>query len=150
MKKRATLPDTNYILRYLLRDNESHYVEAAGFFENVRSGKELAIIAESVLVECLYVLTKHYKVPRTEGAKSLYGILLYKGIVNHNRETLTRALTQFAETTLDPVDCLLIAMAENEGYSVRSFDRALVNYPAASDGASWIIERSDSTDSPQA
>ena len=26
----------------------------------------------------------------------------------------------------------------------------IVNYPAASDGASWIIERSDSTDSPQA
>jgi predicted nucleic-acid-binding protein len=124
MKKQATLPDTNYILRYLLRDNESHYVEAADFFENVRSGKELALIAESVMVECLYVLTKHYKVPRAESAKSLYGVLLYKGIVN--REILTKALTLFADTTLDPVDCLLIAMTSIEGHSVRSFDRALL------------------------
>ncbi len=126
MKKQATLPDTNYILRYLLRDNESHYVEAADFFENVRSGKDLALIAESVMVECLYVLTKHYKVPRAESAKSLYGIFLYKGIVNSNREILTKALTLFAETTLDPVDCLLIAMTSIEGHSVRSFDRALL------------------------
>ena len=61
MKRRASLPDTNFILRYLLRDNEEHFVEAADFFEKVRVGKEFAIISESVLVECLYVLTKHYK-----------------------------------------------------------------------------------------
>ena len=126
MKKQASLPDTDYILRYLLRDNESHYIEAAEFFENVRSGKELALLAESVMVECLYVLTKHYKVPRAESAKSLYGVLLYKGIVNPNREILTKTLTLFAETTLDPVDCLLIAMTSIEGHSVRSFDRALL------------------------
>ena len=126
MKKQATLPDTNYILRYLLCDNESHYVEAAEFFENVRSGKELALLAESVMVECLYVLTKHYKVPRAESAKSLYGILLYKGIVNPNREILMKTLTLFAETTLDPVDCLIIAMTSIEGHLVRSFDRALL------------------------
>ena len=126
MKRQTTLPDTNYILRYLLRDNETHYVEAAEFFENVRSGKDFAVIAESVLVECLYILTKHYKVPRTESVKSLYGILLYKGVVNPNREILTKALTLFAESTLDPVDCLLIAMSSIEGHSVRSFDRALL------------------------
>ncbi len=126
MKRQATIPDTNYILRYLLRDNETHYVEVAEFFENVRSGKDLAVIAEYVLVECLYILTKHYKVPRTESAKSLYGILLYKGVVNPNREILTKALTLFAETTLDPVDCLLIAMTSIEGHAVRSFDRALL------------------------
>lgn len=126
MKKRASLPDTNFILRYLLRDNEAHFAEAAEYFEKVRVGKDSALIAESVLVECLYVLTKHYKVPRAEAVKSLYGILLYKGVINHNREVLTRALTLFAETTLDPVDCLLVAMTAIEETTVKTFDQALL------------------------
>lgn len=126
MKKRANLPDTNFILRYLLRDNEAHFADAAIFFENVRIGKESALIAEAVLVECLYVLTKHYKVPRNDAAKSLHGILLYKGITNPNREALTMALTLFSETTLDPVDCLLVAMTSIEGHMVRTFDQALL------------------------
>ena len=126
MKKRVSLPDTNFILRYLLRDNEAHFAEAAEYFEKVRVGKEAALIAESALVECLYVLTKHYKVPRAEASGSLHGILLYKGVINPNREALVRTLSLFAETTLDPVDCLLIAMTAIEGQVVRSFDQALL------------------------
>ena len=126
MKKRGSLPDTNFILRYLLRDNEAHFVEAAEYFEKVRVGKESAVIVESVLVECLYVLTKYYKVPRAEATKSLHGILLYKGVINHNREVLTRALSLFAETTLDPVDCLLVAMMAIDGNTVKTFDQDLL------------------------
>ena len=126
MKKRATLPDTNFIIRYLLRDNEAHFAEAADFFEKVRVGKESALIAESVLLECLYVLTKHYKVPRTEVSRSLSGILLYKGIANHDREVLLKALTLFAESSLDAVDCFLAQKALIEGHVVRTFDKALL------------------------
>ena len=50
MKRPAALPDTNYILRYLLRDVEVQFAEANVFFENVRTGKVLAVIAESVVV----------------------------------------------------------------------------------------------------
>ncbi|MBK5275144.1 MAG: PIN domain-containing protein [Desulfuromonadales bacterium] len=126
MKKRASLPDTNFILRYLLRDNEEHFVEASVFFENVRVGKECAIISESVLIECLYVLTKHYKVPRADAARSLGGILIYKGIVNSDRELLSKALTAFAESTLDPVDCVLLQKSVLEGHTVRTFDKGLL------------------------
>lgn len=126
MKRLVSLPDTNFILRYLLRDNEVHFTEASEYFEKVRIGKEASLIAESVLVECLYVLTKHYKVPRMEATNSLHGIFLYKGVINQNREVLIRALALFAESTLDPVDCLLIAMTKVDGHGVRSFDQALL------------------------
>ena len=134
MKKRASLPDTNFILRYLLRDHEAHFAEAAEYFEKVRVGKESAVIVESVLVECLYVLTKHYKVPRAEATKSLHGILLYKGVINPNREVLTRALALFAETALDSVDCLLVAMSAIEGNTVKSFDQAVLKQIAVQAG----------------
>jgi predicted nucleic-acid-binding protein len=126
MKKRASLPDTNYILRYLLRDNEAHFAETSEYFEKVRVGKELALISESVLVECLYVLTKHYKVPRVEAAMSLGGILLYKGIVNPDRDVFTKALRLFAESALDPVDCILLQKNALEGHNVRTFDKAML------------------------
>jgi predicted nucleic-acid-binding protein len=126
MKKRASLPDTNYILRYLLHDNEVHFAEASEYFEKVRVGKESALISESVLVECLYVLTKHYKVPRVEAAKSLGGILLYKGIVNSDRDVITKALRLFAESALDPVDCILLQKNALEGHTVRTFDKAML------------------------
>lgn len=126
MKRRASLPDTNFILRYLLRDNEAHFAEATDFFEKVRVGKESSLISESVLVECLYVLTKHYKVPRVEAAKSLAGILIYKGIVNPDSDLLSKALTLFAESTLDPVDCILLQRSAIEGHGLRTFDKALL------------------------
>lgn len=126
MKKRVTLPDTNFILRYLLRDNETHFAEASEFFEKVRIGKTAAVLCESVLIECLYVLTKYYKVPRLEATQSLHGIMIYKGIANSNRAVLTRTLELYAETNLDPVDCLLASLAACEGHEVRSFDQALI------------------------
>jgi predicted nucleic-acid-binding protein len=126
MKKRVTLPDTNFILRYLLRDNEAHFTEASEFFEKVRNGKTTAMLCEAVLIECLYVLTKYYKVPRLEASQSLHGIMIYKGITNPNREILTRALELYAESNLDPVDCLLVTLVACEGHEVRSFDQAII------------------------
>ena len=126
MKRRVSLPDTNFILRYLLRDNESHFTEISEFFEKVRIGKESILISESVLVECLYVLTKHYKVPRAEAAKSLVGILIYKGVVNPDSNVLSKALACFAETALDPVDCILLQKAAIEGHTLLTFDKALL------------------------
>lgn len=126
MKKPVALPDTNYILRYLLKDDAGQFSEAFAFFEQVRSGKTHAVVLESVLTECLYVLTKHYHVPRAAAAESLLGILSYKGIINPDRERLPLALGFFMKTTLDPVDCLLAATSLLEKRNVLSFDKALL------------------------
>ena len=125
MRKPAALPDTNFILRYLLRDVETQFAEADAFFEEVRSGKAAAQIAESVLVECLYILTKHYQVSRADVALSLTNLLLYKGIDNSDKRVLTKSLALFAESSLDPVDCILAARAAVAGTPVLTFDKAL-------------------------
>lgn len=58
-RKADFLPDTNVLLRYLLKDDPEQFSRAEEFFERIREGKERAILLEGVLVECLYVLTKH-------------------------------------------------------------------------------------------
>jgi len=126
MKKPAALPDTNYILRYLLRDDDKQFAEANAFFEQVRTGKEYAVVLESVMTECLYVLTKHYQVPRAAAAESLLGMFAYKGISNPDRDRLASALGIFIKTSLDPVDCLLAATAQNGQNRLLTFDKALL------------------------
>ena len=50
------LPDTNTILRYLLKDEPGQYARAEAVFEAVRLGQKQAVILEGVVLECLYVI----------------------------------------------------------------------------------------------
>ncbi len=124
-KNAEMLPDTNVVLRYLLRDDSVQYAKAEAFFENVRVGKEKAVIMESVLVECVYILMKFYKVPKRETANVLTMFMQYKGIANTDRKTLVEALRIFAEQNLDIVDCILVARAKQGKGRLFSFDKAL-------------------------
>ena len=119
------LPDTNVVLRYLLHDDAAQYERAAEFFESVRVGNEKAIIIESVLVECVYILMKFYKVPKREVADTLTKLLQYKGIANVDRKTLVEALRLFAEQNVDIVDCIVLARVKHGEGRLFSFDKAL-------------------------
>ena len=125
MVKTVNLPDTNVILRYLLKDNTDQYETAEKFFESVRTGREKAVILESVLVECVYVLTKYYQTPKAKAVGALAGLLQYKGIVNSDREALLEGLQLFAGNNLDLVDCMLLAKSRSETMRLFSFDKAL-------------------------
>lgn len=121
-RPKVVLPDTNVVLRYLLRDHEAHYARASEFFEAVREDRRQAVLLEGVLVECVYVLTKFYQVPRSEAAGKLRGLLQYKGMRNPDRPELLDALKRYAETTVDIVDCILLAKGKAEHTEVFSFD----------------------------
>lgn len=126
MKKPARkLPDTNTIIRYLVKDDDILYAKAKDFFNNVKTGNAKAVIIESVIAECVYVLTKIYKVPGDIAASSLIDILRYKGIANHDRHELIRALSIFSEGKLDIVDCILCVKATGPDASLFSFDGEL-------------------------
>lgn len=124
-RKVEVLPDTNVVLRYLLRDVAEQFALAEPFFEQVRIGRERAIILEGVLVECVYVLTKQYQVSRSAAATALIGLLQYKGVVNQDKDVLVDALNRFSSTKLDPVDCILLAKAEHGTLRIFSFDKEL-------------------------
>ena len=112
MKRPArSLPDTNTIVRYLIADEPAMHAKAKELFDKIKNGAGKAIILESVIAECIYVLTKIYKVPRDRAAGSLIDILHYKGIANDDQRELIRALSLFSEQSLDIVDCILCAKA---------------------------------------
>ncbi|MCX6012626.1 MAG: PIN domain-containing protein [Chloroflexi bacterium] len=120
-----SLPDTNIIIRYLIGDEPVLYAKAKEYFDNVKNGSHRAIILESVLAECIYVLTKIYKVPRDRAAGSLIDILRYKGITNDDQQELIQALTLFLERGLDIVDCILCAKSSARRVQLFTFDTDL-------------------------
>ena len=124
IQNKIYLPDTNYILRYLLADDKKVFEEVSEFFEKIKDGSQKADILEGVLVECVYILLKYYEVPKKKIEQVLSGLLVYKGIVSEKRETFQEALKIFAEKNLDIVDCILIASA-TKTQKVKTFDKKL-------------------------
>jgi predicted nucleic-acid-binding protein len=123
------LPDSNTILRYLLGEDPDLYEKAVELFEKVRTGEEKAVILESVLVECVYVLTKFYKVPEKEAAAKLQALFRYRGIMNEDRDDLIEALKIFAMIpSLAIVDCILCVKAAGSNMSLFTFGKALGKY----------------------
>lgn len=121
-----SLPDTNALLRYLLQDVPAQFEEAQRYFESVRVGREKALLLQGVFVECVYVLTKFYRVPKAEVAASLSTLLRYKGFVNPDKDILLQALALFAGEHIDLVDCILAAAAHHHGVPMFTFDKKLV------------------------
>ncbi|MDA8410771.1 MAG: PIN domain-containing protein [Treponema sp.] len=119
------LPDANTILRYLLDDHPELSVRAGVFWEAVREGSRNAFLREGVLVECVYVLQRFYKVPRPAIASKLRGLLAYKGLSSAEGDLLHASLALYGENNLDYVDCLLAASAARGEGQVFTFDEGL-------------------------
>jgi len=114
MKK---LIDANVILRYLLGDHPQMSKESKKVIENG------AFTLPEVLAEVVYVLKGVYQVGRTEIAEALMEFL--DEISIDNQEVMSEALSLFSETSLDFVDCILIARHRIIGDEVMSFDKKL-------------------------
>jgi hypothetical protein len=59
---------------------------------------------------------------------NLTALLQYKGVANADKAVLVKSLALFAETPLDPVDCILAAQSALVGHPVMTFDRKLTKF----------------------
>jgi len=112
--------DANYILRYLLRDNEVMYLQAKEVI-----GQETCFLLSEVLAEVVYVLQGVYKVPKQEIVQSLSTFVSLSSIsMYESKSIMFEALQLFESRNLDFVDCCLCALKEK--YEVKSFDKKLM------------------------
>ena len=125
MEKR--LIDANVLLRYLLKDDETLFKKAYELLEKVKDGKELIIIPEGVLAECVYVLLRVYKVNRQIIAEKLKLLFLYRGVVNPDKKDLVDSISLFGQTNLSIVDCIICSKSVNNKMAILTFDEELRN-----------------------
>jgi len=110
--------DANAILRYLLDDVADQAVEVRGVVE---SGQ--AYTYPEVLAEVVHVLHGVYEVPRPQIARQL--LVFLDEISVYDREMLEMCLRLYGESSLDFVDCVLVARNSALKENVMTFDKKL-------------------------
>ncbi len=126
--KNITVLDTNVILRFLLNDHPAHFQRSQAFMADVISGHITVYIPDSVLAECVYVLSKVYKVPKSKTCEVLTELVSYAGISYINREILLHSLQLFEAHNVDVVDAIVYATAKQQDWEVFSFDQDMKKF----------------------
>ena len=111
--------DTNYIIRYLLDDNE----EMATIAEEVIMYKNV-YISNEVLAEVVYVLEDVYDYSREKISSVLLELIEFDNIETSDKSIVLNAFKLYAKKNLDSVDCLLCAYAKID--EVLTFDKKLM------------------------
>ena len=111
------LVDASVILRYLLGDHEEMAEEARSV---ILAGAETV---PAVLAEVVYVPDGVYGVPRVEIAAALLDLL--DDVLVEPAGEMRTAVRTYGETSLDFVDCMLVAACAESGRRVLTFDRKL-------------------------
>ena len=85
--------DANYILRYLLRDNEAMFLQAKEVI-----GQKACFLLSEVLAEVVYVLQGVYKVPKQEIVQSLHTLVSLSSISMYESKSIMFEALQLFES----------------------------------------------------
>lgn len=117
------LIDTNILLRYLLQD----HAELSDKANQIISNHDVVCLY-SVVYEVIHVMRSVYQIERNIIADELHGLFADQILFSENKDVILKTLTIFKETSLDFIDCLLIAKHMIHGDEIASFDKKLNNY----------------------
>ena len=118
------IADTNFILHYLLADNQESYKQTKLIFEEARIGKSQIDIEQSVFTEVIFVLSSFYKVPRSEIVSILKSLLSYKGI-KVDSDIYPIALDLYLENNIHIVDAIIAVKTLSSDSELLTFDKKL-------------------------
>ena len=124
-KVKKYIIDTNIIIRYLLQDHKELFKKARYFFDLVKMGKARGHLEQTVFTEVVFVLSRVYEVTREDITKTLTNLLMFKGVLNDQKEILLKSLELYSSTKLHIVDCIIIAKSIEAGIEIMSFDSEL-------------------------
>ena len=122
-----TFVDTNYFLRFLLRDNESQYEKTKQLFIEASNGEIELTTSVIVFFEVYWVLKSFYGKSKSELCEILDKLLALTFIHLEEREILKNSLQFYEAYSLSFEDCYnLIYIKERGVKDLRSFDNKLL------------------------
>jgi predicted nucleic acid-binding protein len=130
--------DTNVILRYLVRDDESKANACYELFQRVDEAREEITTCEAVISETVYVLSGRgtYDLPRTTVRELLRPILIMPGLKIARKRVYLLALDLFVTySRLDYEDALIVAHMQDSGIE------EVISYDEDFDGVPGTIRR---------
>jgi len=118
--------DTNYFLRFLVRDIEEQYQEVRKLFEKGISQKTKLFTSSIVLFEIYWVLFSFYQNEKKELVTKLTEILGLKFIKIKEREILEKAIKLYGQSNLCLEDAYnLVYSQKNKALKFATFDKKL-------------------------
>ena len=117
--------DTNFFLRFLLKDDLKQYKEVERLFKKAKKGKAKIIVAQIVLFEISFILGNYYKLSRVDIIEKLDSLLNTPYLVVEEKRCFINSLKIYESSSLSFVDCFLIAKALEEGKKLMTFDKKL-------------------------
>ena len=119
--------DTNYFLRFLLRDNDQQFNEVEKLFLGAAEGKAELFSSTIVFFELYWVLSSYYGKDERGLVDLLLKILELEYIVFDEREDLYRSLEIFQKESVDLEDSYNLTQALRKGASeLKTFDKKLL------------------------
>lgn len=116
--------DTNYFLRFLLKDNVQHKIAKSLFMQAAR-GKASLTTSIIVMFEIYWVLTSYYGKQKQEIAETFLKILQLNFSLPE-REILIQSLDYFKDRNLTLEDCYNLFYAKQENVQdFKTFDKKL-------------------------
>jgi len=121
--------DTNYFIRFLIRDIESQYTSAKKLFE--KGLKEEVELLSSIIVffEIFWVFSSFYRKNKNDVIEILKKVLSLSFINFENREILEKSLIMYEKTTLELEDCYNIVLSKTKKCKkFATFDKKIKKY----------------------
>ena len=119
---RRVLVDANVIVRFLVADHAVHFEHAACLMRQAEEGEVRLVLLDAVVAELAYVLTSVFSKNRASTADALRAIVSHPGVETPGAAVLLDALSRFASTRVDFIDCYLAAHAAEATLEVATFD----------------------------
>lgn len=117
--------DANIIIRHVTRGNEKLSRKAYRILEQIENGSACATTCESVIAECVYVLSSRslYRFTREQVKTALMVILSFRGLKLPYKRVYQQALELYAASRIDFTDALAVAHMERQKITdIYSFD----------------------------
>jgi predicted nucleic-acid-binding protein len=122
--------DTNVLVRLAVADHEAQTAKAAGLLARAAADEEPLYVADIVLCELAWVLTRSFGFSRTAVAETIQGFLESPELTFRDATAITQALAAHERSEGDFADHLIAATARAAGCdAVVTFDKALQGLP---------------------
>jgi predicted nucleic-acid-binding protein len=98
--------DTNVLVRYLIRDDQSQYEKARRLIDREVSKGEPVLVSLLVLLESEWVLRSRYELPKSEIVAAFSALLDTADLAFEDEPSVEHAIYLWKDSSADFADCL--------------------------------------------
>jgi predicted nucleic-acid-binding protein len=107
--------DTNFLIRYLIRDDQPQYEKARRLIDREVNRGEPVLVSLLVLLETEWVLRSRYELPKPDIVTVFSALLDTADLAFEDEPSVEHAIYSWKDSTADFADCLIDARNRRSG-----------------------------------